>query len=88
MTGIIGTKNAGFTIIEAMRTSENTGYAIGKTENQYVVWWFCEGKGIDFYHGHYFPIDCDAPFKSRMQAKADYCRRLADTYENQAKYGY
>lgn len=90
MTGIIGTENAGFNIIEAMRYDPTHGYCIGRSKNQYVTWWFCEridGTGVSFYHGNYFPIDWDAPMKSAARVKADYCRRLMEAYENLSRYG-
>ena len=85
---VIGVKNAGFTIIDEIRTGPNKGYALGATENQYVTWWYCTGTGIDFYHGHYVPIDHDAPMKSKAKAYADLHRRAADTFEQQSHYGY
>lgn len=90
MRGIIGTNNAGFDIIEAMHTDARHGYCIGRTKTQYVTWWFIEspeGGEYRFYHGHYFPINPDAPFKTAATVKADYCRRLMEEYESLAKYG-
>lgn len=84
MNGIIGTENAGYVIIEAMRYNPTTGYCIGRNKYEYVTWWFSEapdGKSINFYHGHYFPINCLTPLKSAAKAKADYCRRLMEAYE-------
>lgn len=88
MRSIIGQRNAGFDIIEATQTAENTGYAIGRSASEYVVWWFCTGTGVDFYHGHYFPIDPDSPMKSATMAKADYHQRLAESFERLSRYGY
>lgn len=91
MNSVIGTMNAGFKIIEAMRTDPNHGYCIGRKANEYVTWYFEEtpdGKRINFSFGHYFTIDHDAPMKSAAKAKANYCRRLMETYESISKYGY
>lgn len=88
MRAVIGFENAGYTIIETTYTEENEGYVIGKSEWSYVTWWFCTGQGINFYHGHYIPIDPDAPAKARAEAYADYHERLAKAYKNLSKYGY
>lgn len=91
MSGIVGRRNAGFKIIEAMRINPSHGYCIGRTNDQYVTWFFTEtpdGKTVNFYHGHYYQIDHDAPLKSAAKLKADYCRRLMESYERISKYGY
>lgn len=91
MNTIIGQKNAGFEIIEAMNTSESQGYCIGKNELEYVTWWYVipgEGLAAHFYHGHYFRNNPDAPTKSLAKVKADYCHRLAEAYEQLSRYGY
>lgn len=90
MTAVVGTRNAGFDIIEAEYTDGTHGYALGRSGTQYVTWWFtnCDNTRISFYHGNYFPIDPDAPGKSAARAQADYHRRLADSFNSMAKYGY
>lgn len=89
MNAIIGTKNAGFTIIDAKRTDGDYGYAIGKNELEYVTWMYHseDDRTADFYHGHYFPIDADSPFKSAAKALADYYSRIANAFDTLAKYG-
>lgn len=77
MRAVIGYENAGYTIINATYTGENSGYAIGKNDLTYVTWWFTTYKGIEFYFGHYIPIDPDAPARARAEAYADYHKRLA-----------
>lgn len=91
MNTIIGQENAGFEIIEAMNTSENKGFCIGKNKYEYVTWWYVlpgEGLAAHFYHGHYFRNDPDAPAKSLAKVKADWCRRLADSFEELGRYGH
>ena len=85
---IFGNKNAGYTIIEAEYTDNESGYAIGKNEYNYVTWWFhINEKRIDYYHGHYTPIEADSPFKSRARAYEDYHNRLSEAYNEIIKYG-
>lgn len=91
MNEIIGKRNVGFKIIEAMRIDPNHGYCIGRTDNQYVTWYFAEtpnDETVNFYHGHYYQIDHGAPLKSAAKVKADYCRRLMESYEHISEYGY
>lgn len=85
---IIGNENAGYTIIEAECTDLKNGYAIGKKNYEYVTWWFCiSEEKINYYHGHYIPIDADSPFKSRAKAYEDYHNRLSKAYDEIIKYG-
>lgn len=90
MRSIIGTQNAGFTIVEAAFTGDSQGFAIGKAKDEYATWGFTqrgEKQKADFYHGHYFPIDNDAPNRSAAKAKADYYHRLAEEFKQIAQYG-
>ena len=89
MNAIIGMKNAGFTIIDAKRTDGDYGYAIGRNDLEYVTWMYHskDDRTASFYHGHYFPIDIDSPFKSAAKALADYHSRIADAFDTLAKYG-
>ena len=85
----IGIKNAGFTIFDEVRTGIESGYALGKSELNYVTWWYkVRSTTVDFYHGHYIPIDHDAPMKSQAKAYADLHRRAADDFERMSRYGY
>lgn len=90
MNAIIGMKNAGFIIIDAKNTYSNYGYAIGRNDLEYVTWMYRneDNRTVEFYHGHYFIRKPDAPAKTEAEAYADYYRRLADTYDSIAKYGY
>lgn len=90
MLGIVGRKNAGFTIIKEAYTSQNCGYCIGQKAREYVTWWFriaTDESRVDYSMGHYIPIDPDAPFKSKCTAMADFYKRLTETFEMMAKYG-
>lgn len=85
---IFGNKNAGYTIIEAEYTDNESGYAIGKNDTNYVTWWFkINTERIDYYNGHYTIIDVDSPLKSRAKAYEDYHERLTKAYNTIAKYG-
>ena len=87
---IVGTKNAGFEIITAEHVNGLSGYCIGRSATQYVTWYFTlhvTNEEVDFYHGHYIPIDQDSPYKSACRAKADYHRRMMEALESIAKYG-
>ena len=90
MNAIIGMENAGFTIIDAKNTHSDCGYVIGKNENKYVTWLYKNSNNgnVYFYYGHYFVRNPDAPARTEAKAYADYYRRLADTYDSIAKYGY
>lgn len=90
MNAIIGIENAGFTIIDAKNTSSNYGYAIGRNDKEYVTWMYrnADERTVEFYHGHYFMRNPDAPARTDAEVYADYYRRLADTYDSIAKYGY
>lgn len=91
MNAIIGMENAGFTIIDAKNTSGDYGYAIGKNEHKsYVTWMYNnrDNRTVSFSQGHYFTCNPDAPARTKAEAYADYYRRLADTYDSIAKYGY
>lgn len=90
MNAIIGMENAGFTIIDAKNTSSDYGYAIGKNEHEYVTWMYYnrDNRIVSFNQGHYFVRNPDAPARTEAEAYADYYRRLADTYDSIAKYGY
>lgn len=89
---IIRRENAGFTILDAIFTQETGGYCIGVNAHQYVTWWFMvRGENINdisFYHGNYFLKDDDAPIKSMAKAYADFHRRVANAFDNVAKYGW
>lgn len=89
MGKVIGMRNAGFDIVEATRTTGNHGYCIGKNKNEYVTWWYTETTydEVYFHYGHYFRIDPDSPAKTRAAVRADYYRRLADTFETLVQYG-
>lgn len=89
MLGIVGRKNAGFTIIKEEYNSQDSGYCIGQKEREYVTWYFRispDETGVDYHMGHYFSINPDSPYKSKCAAMADFYHRLADTYDTQAKY--
>lgn len=90
MNAIIGMENAGFTIIDAKNTYGDYGYAIGRNDYEYVTWMYrnANNRTVEFYHGHYFIRKPDAPARTEAEAYADYYRRLADTYDSIAKYGY
>lgn len=90
MNAIIGMENAGYTIIDAKDTNSDCGYAIGKNEYEYVTWLYHnrDGRTASFYQGHYFVCNPDAPARTKAEAYTDYYRRLADTYDSIAKYGY
>ena len=91
MNAIIGMENAGFTIIDAKNTNGGFGYAIGKNEHKsYVTWMYDnrDNRTVSFSQGHYFTCNPDAPARTKAEAYADYYRRLADTYDSIAKYGY
>lgn len=91
MNAIIGMENAGFTIIDAKNTNSSFGYAIGKNEYaSYVTWMYDnrDNRTVSFSQGHYFTHNPDAPARTEAEAYADYYRRLADTYDSIAKYGY
>lgn len=89
MNAIIGMENAGFTIIDAKNTHSDYGYAIGKNEHEYVTWMYRnrDNRTVTFYQGHHITRDPDAPARTEAKAYADYYRRLADAYNNIAKYG-
>lgn len=82
--------NAGFEIIEMINTCGGRGYAWGKSKTEYVTWGFREDRNRtpDFYHGHYFPMDEDAPAKANAACRADFYARLSAAFEEYAKYGY
>lgn len=85
---LFGNVNAGYTIIQAEYTDNESGYAIAKNEHNYVTWWFHVSEvRIDYYHGHYIPIKADSPFKSRAEAYKDYHSRLTEAYNGIIKYG-
>ena len=91
MNAIIGMENAGFTIIDAKDTSGGFGYAIGTNEHKsYLTWMYDnrDNRTVSFSQGHYFTYNPDAPARTKAEAYADYFRRLADTYDSIAKYGY
>ena len=90
MNAIIGMENAGFTIIDAKNTHSDYGYAIGKNEYEYVTWMYHnrDNRTVSFYDGHYFAHNPDAPARTEAEAYADFYRRLADTCDGIAKYGY
>lgn len=90
MNAIIGMENAGFTIIDAKNTSSDYGYAIGKNEYEYVTWMYYnrDNRTVSFNNGHYFIREPDAPARTEAEVYADYYRRLANTYDSIAKYGY
>lgn len=90
MNAIIGMENAGFTIIDAKNTHSDYGYAIGKNDCEYVTWMYHnrDNRTPSFYHGHYIWKNPDSPARSEAKAYADYYQRLAETYNNIAKYGY
>ena len=90
MNAIIGMENAGFTIIDAKNTHSDCGYAIGRNEYEYVTWLYRnkDDRNVHFYYGHYFARNPDAPARTEAEVYADYYRRLADTYDSIAKYGY
>lgn len=90
MNAIIGMENAGFTIIDAKNTHSNYGYAIGRNDYEYVTWMYLNrnDRTVSFNQGHYFARNPDAPARTEAEAYADYYRRLADTYDSIAKYGY
>lgn len=82
--------NAGFEIMDMVSTSERSGYAWGKKKTEYVTWGYRTDRNgeIDFYHGHYFPIDPDAPAKANATCMADFYERISETYKQYADYGY
>ena len=90
MNAIIGMKNAGFTIIDAKNTHSDYGYAIGRNDKEYVTWIYrnADNRTVEFNNGHYFIRKPDAPARTEAEVYADYYRRLADTYDSIAKYGY
>lgn len=90
MNAIIGMENAGFTIIDAKDISDNYGYAIGINDHEYVTWMYLNrnDRTVSFNQGHYFIRNPDAPARTKAEVYADYYRRLANTYDDIAKYGY
>lgn len=91
MNKVVGMENAGFTIIEAKSYDMLHGYCIGRSENQYVTWMYCEkadGQDVSFYHGNYFPIEWPLPMKASTKAYADYYRRLAESFQTMSECGY
>lgn len=82
MKGIIGTRNAGFTIIDAIKTGAKDGYALGRSKNQFVTWWYTiRENNIEFYYGHYIPIDKTNITRSRTAAYKDFYERATGTLQ-------
>lgn len=81
--------NAGFEIMDMVKTSENEGYAWGQRETQFVTWGFRTDRNgaVDFYHGHYFRRDPDAPARSKAACLEDFYERISIAYGFFAKYG-
>ena len=82
--------NAGFEIMDMTHTTKVSGYAWGRSKTQYVTWGFRTDRNgeVDFYHGHYFPIDPDAPARSNAACRADYHERIRDDFARYAQYGF
>lgn len=77
-----------YTILDAVFTDQYSGYCIGRKNTEYVTWWFAlRGNIVDYYHGHYFRIDPDAPMKSHALAMADFYSRTAQGFRVNAKFG-
>lgn len=97
---IVGMKNAGYVITEAVDTEFKTefregkaygfvchGYCIGHNGFQYVTWGFtARGEDVSFYHGHYMMDDRNNPARSKARAKADLYERVAEAFARQAEY--
>ena len=82
--------NAGFEIMDMVKTSESGGYAWGRSKTQYVTWGYRTDRNgeVDFYHGHYFPRDPDAPARANAACRADFYERLSNAFGQYAKYGF
>lgn len=71
--------NAGYTIMDMVRTSPNgkrdEGFALGRRDGStWVTWCYVRdpGKSPDFFWGHYYDDE--------RTAKADFYRRLAEEF--------
>lgn len=82
--------NAGFEIMEMTRTSQNGGYAWGRSKTQYVTWEYrtSETGEVSFFYGHYFPRNPEMPARSKALCLADFHKRLGYAFDQYAKYGF
>lgn len=82
--------NAGFEIMDMVQTSQNSGYAWGKSKTQYVTWMYRTDRNgaVDFNHGHYFRKDPDAPARANAACRADFYERVAEAFKQYTKYGF
>lgn len=84
---IIRMRNAGFEILDAIFTNDSSGYCIGVSPSEYVVWWFkVLEDDVSFYHGQYFMVDEKAPKRSRARAMANFYLRVSEGFDNAARW--
>lgn len=89
LKNVVGKMNCGWTVTEVVPVGLDVGYCVGCNGKSYVTWRVtARAWGYDFYHGHYYNIDWDAPAKSKAQALADLYNRVSEDYASRAKYGY